>query len=110
MSGNPCLIVEWSAATDWPTLTGMQVARIDGSPLRIPVDARPTVMQPSRTIAEQEAKRLAAVHPDKRFAIFEAQAVATGVDVPTHVTVGGHVWASRKVPVLLEIDDSEIPF
>jgi len=112
MTGNPCLILEWSAAGDWPRL----YANGDGLerwPLRIPADARPTVLQPDRASAEAEARRLAELHHGKCFAVFEAQAVATAVELPTHVTVSGCVWASRMVGTLIDIDDpdsDDIPF
>jgi hypothetical protein len=68
------------------------------------------MLQPDRETAEAEAKRLALEHPSKRFAVFEAAVVGLAVDVPSHVTVSGAVWLTRKVAALVEIDDSEVPF
>ena len=89
---NPCLILEWSDAINWTTLIG-EVRRIPG---------QPTMLQPDRATAEAEAQRLASRHPDKRFAIFEACVEARTTEVPSHVTVGGEVWMTRRVPVLVE--------
>lgn len=110
MSGNPCLILEWSDAEEWPGLHGLTPNALRPGPRSIPQNRKPAVMQPNRTVAEAEAKRLALAHPGKRFAVFEATHIAMTVDVPSHVTVSGNIWQSRKMPALLEIDDSEIPF
>lgn len=109
-TGNPCLILEWSDAANWPDLCDSTPRRLGTAPLRIPMGGMPTVLQPDRETAEREAKRLAAEHPEKTFAVFECHVVARAVDVPSHVTLSGRVWQTRKVPTLLEVDDSEIPF
>ncbi len=64
MSGNPCLILEWSEAYAWPNLIG--------TVKRIPEPRKPAMLQPDRDTAEAEAKRLAAAHPGRKFAVFEA--------------------------------------
>lgn len=111
MSGNPCLILEWSDAEEWLPLFGSEKDKFLGTvPVRIPAGRSPAVVQPNRTVAEAEAKRLAAAHPGKRFAIFEALLVGMTADVPSHVTVSGDVWLTRRVPVLVDIDDSQVPF
>ena len=83
MSGNPCLILELSDAGDWPSLYSHLGQRLGLDPLRIPEGRKPAMLQPNRAIAEAEAKRLAAIHPGKRFAVFEAHVVATTVEVPS---------------------------
>lgn len=108
MSGNPCLILEWSEADQWPGLFGAVSSVLAAKPLRVPDARRPAVLQPNREIAEREAKRLAERHPGRHFAVFEAQMVATTVEIPTHTTVGGKVWASRKVPALLTVEDDDV--
>lgn len=110
MSGNPCLILEWSEASGWPSMFGEIGVLLASKPLRIPQERRPAVVQPDRETAEREAKRLAQCHPGKRFAIFEAHVEGRTVEVASHINLKGEVWMTRKVPALLEIDDSEIPF
>lgn len=107
---NPCLILEWSDAGSWQ-VTGTYVGpNLNGTTKKIPAGGQPTVLQPNREIADAEAKRLAAMHPDKRFAVFEAAVVGMTAELPAYVTVAGEVWSMRRVPVLVEIDDSQIPF
>ncbi|MCU7371581.1 hypothetical protein PEC18_12160 [Paucibacter sp. O1-1] len=93
---SPCLIVDVTDVDQW------SVAPHGGKV--IPVGKRPTVLVPSRALAETEAKRLAGTSPRRRFAIFEACLLATTVKVPTHITVGGAVVADREAPHLVEID------
>lgn len=109
---NPCLILEWTDAADWPNpWTGEPVNSMQRQPVTIPVLRRPTVLQPDRETAEAEAKRLARAHPDRLFAVFEAAAVAKVVSVPSHITVAGEVFAQRTSAVLLDLDnEAEIPF
>jgi hypothetical protein len=74
---NPCLILEWSDASDWSGLfTGNPQNALRAEPLRIPGARRPAILQPDRATAEAEAKRLAHAHPGKRFAVFEAHVVS----------------------------------
>jgi hypothetical protein len=96
----PCLIVDVTGVDDWTSVRGRPV---------MPLDKRPTVLQPSRSAAELEAKRLAGEHPGHRFAVFEACIVSTTVTVPSHITLGGRVVAERQVPHLIEID-GYVPF
>ena len=106
---NPCLIHEWSESQEW-TNPWTHCAPLNPAPIKIPAGRGPAVLQPDRRTAEAEAKRLAAAHPGKRFAIFEAVLEARTVEMPTHVTVGGLVFQHRQVPVLLAVDDNLIPF
>jgi len=99
---NPCIIIEISDIDAWPLA--------HGGGKRLPEDNRPTVLQPDRDTAEKEAKRLARISPNKRFCILEAQVVATTIEVPSHITVSGNVWNTRREAVLVEINDGEVPF
>jgi hypothetical protein len=112
MSGNPCLILEWSESHEWAGLfTGVAGGGVrQPEPLRIPQERRPVMLQPDRKTAEEEAKRLAMAHPGKRFAIFEAQVESRRVEIASHVTVKGEVWMTRPAAALCEIDDGQIPF
>lgn len=103
------LVLEISAIDEWPSF-GTYGTHPDGYPRRIPEARRPTVLQPSHATAIEEAKRLAAAHPGKRFAVFRASELAMTVDVPSHITVGGEVWLSRKVATVVQIDNEMIPF
>lgn len=109
---NPCLILEWSDAADWRNpWTHEPVNGLQRAPVTIPMERRPTVLQPDRETAEAEARRLAKAHPGKLFAVFEATAVAKIVSVPSHITVAGEVFANRTSAVLLDLDnEAEIPF
>ena len=112
MSGNPCLILEWSEALDWTTLFSRKPLSVvtRPEPVCIPVERRPAMLQPDRATAEQEALRLAQLMPEKRFAILEVVGEARSAEVPSHVTVSGQVWLTRKVATLVDVDDSQIPF
>jgi len=110
MCGNPCLILEWSEADQWPALLGRVPAALGVTPLHIPPARRPAVIQPDEKTALAEARRLALAHPDKRFAVFEAKVVGMAVSVPSHITVGGEVFQHSTVARIVEIDDSGIPF
>jgi len=96
-----CVIVEISAADSWPPFRGYE---------RIPEVRRPTTLHPSREIADAEALRLANEHWGRRFMVFEAQAVATTIKVPAHITLGGTVICSREILALMAVDDDEVPF
>lgn len=78
-------------APSWPRRHGGLV---------IPEVRRPTILQGDREVADAEALRLAAAHPGRYFAVFEAVRVAYTVKAPTHVTLGGKVFAERDVPAL----------
>lgn len=79
---------------------------------RIPDDCRPTVLHPSREVAEQEAPRLATAHPERMFAILEVVTATRTVKVPTHVTLGGQVFADRNLARLMQVGDGrdDVPF
>ena len=100
MSG-PCLILEISNAKDWEPFRGCR---------RIPPIRQPSVLHPSREVAEAEALKLSAEHPGRMFAVFELALAATTTKVPTHITLGGKVVAERYVPSLVEIGEPDIPF
>lgn len=99
----PCLILEISDAENWQPFRGCR---------RIAAGRQPSVLHPSREIAEAEALRLSAASPGRTFAIFELSGAATSVKVPTHITLGGKVVAERDMPSLVEVGefDDLIPF
>lgn len=103
MSENlPCLILDVTDCENWPK------HHAGGS--FIPAGRAPSVLQTTRDVAEQEALRLAGRHPGHSFVVLEARVVATAVKVPTHVTVGGTVFAARQMPMLMDvIHTAEIP-
>lgn len=99
-----CVIIELSDSEAWPPRHGCKV---------IPPGKGPTILHPSREIAEAEAVRLVDANPARRFVVFEAVAAGITVRVPTHVTLGGKVVAERSGAELVRIDDDEddgIPF
>lgn len=98
---NPCLVLEVSETDRWAPFRGCR---------RIPEQDRPTVLHPTREIAEAEALRLNQAHPDQLFAVFEAVTAARSVRVPTHITLGGAIFAERNMPALVKIDEDEVPF
>lgn len=97
------LIVELSDADQWEPRHGARV---------IPMHRRPTMLQTSQEVAEQEALRLARAHPERRFVVFAATAAGITTKVPTHITVGGQVFHERSVAALVEIGDpdDDLPF
>lgn len=99
------LILEVSSLDNWQGHHSGRENRI------IPLRYRPTVLQAERPSAEAEMVRLQRVHPGCRFVAFEAVAVSTLVEVPTHVTLGGQVVGiQRQVRIVdLGVDDG-IPF
>lgn len=108
-----CVIIEISEIDNWPGGVIYWPAKPrDQIRVSIPPVRRPTVVQPSREVAEAEAKRLAGLHPDRRFAIFECAALAHQTEIPTHTTLGGVVVYSRRMPVIVEVDGREdlVPF
>ncbi len=100
MSG-PCLVLEVSEARHWAQYRGCR---------RIPPGAGPKVLHPSREVAEAEALRLNQAHPDRFFAVFEAITGAYSVTVPTHITLGGAIFAERRMPALVAIGEEDVPF
>lgn len=106
MDDLPHLILEISEAEQWPSLFPYVRAK------RIPDVRRPVALQPSRAVAEQEAKRLAERHPGKRFAVFAPVLVGMTVEVPTHVNFRGEIKLSRRQAAVVGVDDgeAEIPF
>jgi hypothetical protein len=107
----PCLIVDCTEAYSWPGRHGCARLQAVPMPQQIPAGKRPTILQPSREIAEAEVKRLALAYPERRFVVFEAAAACTTVTVPTHTTINGRPWGERRVAVLMDIgEDDGIPF
>ena len=51
---NPCMVLDVTEHDQWAPFRGCH---------RIPEDCRPTVLHPSKEVAEQEALRLASAHP-----------------------------------------------
>lgn len=98
---NPCLILEVSDADNWAPFRGCK---------KIPMGGHPTVLHPSREVAEQEAQRLCRERPHQRFAVFEAAVIAQAVQVPSHVTLSGKVVASTLQATLVDLFDDEVPF
>lgn len=98
---NPCLVLEVSTVDSWEPFRGCR---------RLPLEGRPTVLHPSREVAQQEALRLSAAHPGRVFAVFEAATAARSVKVPTHITLGGKVVAERFMPSLVELGEFDLPF
>lgn len=107
---NPCLILSWGSAGDWPAHGTGETQRAGDKPVRIPDSARPLMLQPDRETAEAEALRLAKSNPSQRFAVFEATVEARTFELPSHVTVGGQLFQTRKHAALVEICDDAIPF
>lgn len=98
---NQCVILEVSGSDQWPPFRGCR---------RIAPDDRPTVLHPSREIAEAEALRLTRAHPGRLFVVFEAVTAGHSVKVPTHITLGGAVVAEQWMPSLVQIGPDDIPF
>jgi len=111
---NPCLIVECSEADTWPNLYTGEPPRssTNPGPLRIPENRKPTMLQPDRETAEEEARRLAAAKGgDRVFVVFEAAAAVRMVTIPTHTTLGGKTTGERRVAQVLDLgEDDGIPF
>lgn len=101
---NMCVIIEVEGAGDWPATPH------GGEIVRIPVDRRPSVLQPDRPTADAEAVRLAAAFPGRRYVVFEAVAAGVTIKVPTHITLGGHVVSERNGAKLVAIVDDKVPF
>ena len=97
------MVLNVAEHTDWAPFLGYR---------RIPEDCRPTVLHPSREVAEQEALRLASAHPSRMFAILEVVTATRTVKVPTHVTLGGQVFADRNLARLMQVGDGrdDVPF
>lgn len=109
----PCLIVDCTDSHEWPGLfSDVAGGRpLHPEPLRLPVEKRPTILQPDRKTGEAELQRLVRNHPARRFVLFDAAIAAVVATVPTHTTVSGQPWGARSIPVLLDIgEDDGIPF
>ena len=98
---NPCLILDIATAEYWEPVHGCR---------RIPPSGQPTILHPSREVAESEALRLAGANPGRRFAVFELATAATTIQVPTHVSITGKVLRDRPMAQLMEVNTPEIPF
>ena len=112
MPDTPCLILDVTEADQWPGRLGETALSVVDKPRRIPAGKSPAVLQPSREVAESEAKRLAREHLGRRFMVFEAVAIGTRIEIPTHVNLRGEVLARRLEPTVLLIGDApdEAPF
>lgn len=99
----PCLVLDLTEMDQWTTLRGC---------LHIPELRRPTVLHPSREVAEEEALRLAAAFPGRLFTVFEVVAAARTIKAPTHITLGGKVLAERDLPRLMQVsaEQEDVPF
>jgi len=97
------VVIELSDAPDWQPRHGARM---------IPSDRRPTMLQPSRIIAEQEALRLARELPGRKFVVFEAVATSVEAEIPTHITLGGEVVQKRRQVGIAQLEDpdSDLPF
>ena len=98
---NPCMVLDVTDHDQWAPFRGCH---------RIPEDCRPTVLHPSREVAEQEALRLASAYPERMFAILEVVTATRTVKVPTHVTLGGQVFADRNLARLMQVGDGRDDF
>lgn len=101
------IIIEMSEAEQWPSA--------EWAPSKvIPAVRRPTMLQPDRETAEREALRLTEMHPGRRFVVFAPVSAGVTAKIPTHVTLGGKVFAERHQATLVEFgeepDDDGIPF
>jgi len=101
---NPCLIVDVTDTEHWLSGPMRQGCLI------VPPKKIPTVLHPTREVAEAEARRLVEANPSRRFAIFEACVLADCVMVPSHMTLGGAVIAQRRMAHLADIEDGFLPF
>ncbi len=106
----PCLILEWTGAAAWPALDHLPQLAGGRPQMKIPPGCLYGALQPNRASAEAEAKRLAAAYPDRQFAVFAACSVAQMVVVPSSITRDGETWGQRNIPVVLAMDDSQIPY
>ena len=98
---NPCLILDVTLIANWPQRHGGH---------QIPDVRRPSLLQPSREIAEAEALRLNKSNPGHHFVVFESISMARTIKVPTHVSISGQVLFEGNLPQLVAIDDGDIPF
>ena len=98
---NPCVILEMSSCEHWQPRHGCRI---------IPPIRQPSMLHPSREVAEAEALKLSAAHPGRCFVVVEASVAATTVEVPTHITLGGKVVAKRDLPTLANFGADVIPF
>lgn len=96
---NPCLILDVTQIDHWAPRLGGHV---------IPEIRRPSLLQPTREIAEAEALRLNKAHPGHHFVVFEARSMSRTVKVPTHVSINGQVLLEGNLPQLVTIDDGDI--
>jgi hypothetical protein len=103
MNGNFCLILDVTEVLTWAPHMGTKRTHI-------PSGMQPTVLQIDRDNAAEEAKRLAAAHPDRSFAIFEAIQLAMTIEVPSHITMSGEIWRTEKRVHLVAVDEAEVPF
>ncbi len=98
------VIIELDDAHNWSPAPGHGVL----GPQVIPLNRRPTVLQPSREVAEAECKRLIEQHPGRRFVVFAPVCAGITVKVPTHTTLSGKVVAERGVPTVVQYREEEV--
>lgn len=90
-----CVILNVTDAHNWDESLGL------GGLKYIPSDVRSTALQASREQAEVEAARLA-MKTGGYFAVLEVVGVVRTTEKPSHVTVGGAIAATHKVPEWLQ--------
>ena len=76
---------------------------------RIPPEHRPTVIQFSRSQAEEEALRLQRLYPSGLFVLFEATHITAMVKTPSHINLRGEPFLFDNVAVLAKVSD-DAPF
>ena len=76
---------------------------------RIPPEHRPTVIQFSRSQAEEEALRLQRLYPSGLFVLFEATHITAMVKTPSHVNLRGLSFLFDNVAVHAKVSD-DAPF
>ena len=75
---------------------------------RIPPEQRPTVIQFSRTQAEEEAPPAEAL-PERTLCCSEATHITKMVEIPSHVNLRGDPFLFDNVAVLAKVSD-DVPF
>lgn len=102
------VIIEMSDAHNWETFPGGQLPAPPLAPTKIPERRRPTVLQASREIAEQECLRLANEHPGSKFVVFAPICAGITAKVATHTTLAGKVIAERAIATVVQFQEEEV--